>query len=98
MTDTSMMFMMPMPPTTSEMDAIAARKSVRIDVILPRSERTSCCVSIVKSSLFEFVMPWSCSRIDSMRDFTKVMSYVGFASHEDVIEIGDAEHLASARR
>ena len=39
MTDTSMMFMMPMPPTTREMDAIAARKSVRTDVMLPRSDK-----------------------------------------------------------
>ena len=33
-TDTSMMFMMPMPPTSSEIDAIAASSSVITRVLL----------------------------------------------------------------
>ena len=33
-TDTSMMFMMPMPPTSSEIDAIAAIRSVITRVLL----------------------------------------------------------------
>ena len=34
--------MMPMPPTTSDIEAIAARKMVRMDVILPRNDKISC--------------------------------------------------------
>src|SRR3990167_6654466 len=37
-TATSMIFIMPIPPTMSEMDAMAAKKSVSAEVILPERE------------------------------------------------------------
>ena len=39
-----------------EIEAIAARNNVNMEVMLPRSDSTSCWVSIVKSSLFGSVM------------------------------------------
>ena len=50
-TDTSMMFITPMPPTTSEMPAIAPRKTVKVVVTLVAVDSMSVCDCTVKSSL-----------------------------------------------
>ena len=49
-TDTSMMFMIPMPPTSSDTDAIAPSSIVSTPVICVAVEAISCCERITKSS------------------------------------------------
>ena len=49
-TETSMMFMMPMPPTTSEIDAIAASRPVITDVVLVAAAAMAVWSRTVKSS------------------------------------------------
>ncbi len=49
-TDTSMMFMMPMPPTSSDTPAIDARSDVIVRVISVRVAAISSSVRAVKSS------------------------------------------------
>jgi hypothetical protein len=39
-----MIFMIPMPPTTSEMNAIEVRNRLNIDVMFPKIESASSCV------------------------------------------------------
>ncbi len=53
-TETSIIFMMPMPPTTSEIAATAPKNSVSTLVITPSRSTISTCVSIKKSS---FISP-----------------------------------------
>ena len=49
-TDTYMMFMMPMPPTSSEMPATAASSMVIMSVVEVSIDESSCCERMVKSS------------------------------------------------
>ncbi len=49
-TETSMMFMMPMPPTSSEMPAMAPRKAVNMPVICPAVSSRSDWLNRRKSS------------------------------------------------
>ncbi len=49
-TETSMIFMMPMPPTSSEMAAMPPRKMVKTPVMVSAVFRKSCWVRMVKSS------------------------------------------------
>ena len=49
-TDTNMMFMMPIPPTNSEMAAIPPKKMVNTLVMVLAVLRKSCWVRMVKSS------------------------------------------------
>ena len=49
-TDTSMMFMMPMPPTSSDTPAMAASSDVIVRVVSVRTLAISSCVRTVKSS------------------------------------------------
>ncbi len=49
-TETSMMFMMPIPPTRSEIPAMPPKKMVNTPVIVPAMSRKFCWVKIVKSS------------------------------------------------
>ena len=49
-TETSMMFMMPTPPTTSDTLATAPRSSVRVMEIISSTRKTSAMLWIVKSS------------------------------------------------
>ena len=61
-TDTSMMFMTPMPPTMSEMAAIPPSRMVSVwstDVLAAMSDA---CEVIVKSASAASVMPCSCRR------------------------------------
>ena len=50
-TDTSMMFMMPMPPTSSEIEAMAASSSVITCVVLVAASAISVWLRTVKSSV-----------------------------------------------
>ena len=45
-----MMFMMPMPPTSSEMPATAASRTVIMSVVEVSIDESSCCERIEKSS------------------------------------------------
>ena len=65
-TDTSMMFMMPMPPTTSEMAATETRNMVSTESMVPTISIASAWVSTKKSSLSGSVMPWLSRRVASM--------------------------------
>ena len=56
-TETSMMFIIPTPPTKSEMAAMAARKSVKTLVMVPSRAAKSAWVSTKKSSLSGLEMP-----------------------------------------
>ena len=49
-TDTSMMFMTPIPPTTSETSAIAASRLVKVSVALVNTPVISAMVVVLKSS------------------------------------------------
>ena len=49
-TDTSMMFMMPMPPTMSDTAAMPASSCVIVSIDAVRMSAISSCVRIVKSS------------------------------------------------
>ncbi len=49
-TETSMMFMIPIPPTSSEMPAMPPRKMVSTPVIVVAVARKFCWVKTVKSS------------------------------------------------
>ena len=49
-TDTSMMFMMPMPPTTSETPAMSESRTISVRVVSVRRSAISSCVRTVKSS------------------------------------------------
>ena len=57
-TETSMMFMIPIPPTTSEIDAMPARSAVRIAVTLPTVLRSCAWFVIEKSSASAAASSW----------------------------------------
>ncbi len=57
-TETSMMFMIPIPPTRSEMLAIAARRSVITSVVAVAVSARSVWSRIVKSSASPSVSSW----------------------------------------
>ena len=62
-TVTYMMFIMPMPPTTNEMEAIAANNVVIRPVTELIVETNSSCVRISKSSAAALLMPWLLRRM-----------------------------------
>ena len=49
-TDTSMMFMTPIPPTSSEMAAMPASNTVRVLSTEVAVDKSDCCVVMVKSA------------------------------------------------
>ena len=61
-TDTSMMFMIPIPPTTSEIEAIPASRIVSVVVTADTVLRSCAWSWIVKSSVPSAAIPWRCSR------------------------------------
>jgi len=63
-TDTSMIFMMPIPPTSSEMAAMPPRNTVNTLVMVCAVATKSCCEKMVKSSLPR-VMRWRRRRISA---------------------------------
>ena len=58
-----MMFMMPMPPTSSEMPATAASSTVIMSVVEVSIEAISCCERIEKSSSSVGLSRWFSRRI-----------------------------------
>ena len=58
----SIMFMMPMPPTTSEMPAMAASSSVSVRVVEVAVEARSAWLITEKSAELGSVMPWRCEQ------------------------------------
>ena len=60
-TDTSMMFITPMPPTSSEMPAIPPSSTVSVLSTEVAVESSCCCDSMVKSALADVVMWWRLS-------------------------------------
>ena len=62
-TETYMMFMMPMPPTSSEMPATAASSRVIMSVVEVSIDESSCWERIVKSSSSVALSLWLVRRI-----------------------------------
>ena len=61
LTETNMMFITPMPPTSSEMMAMPASISVMVLSTEVAADRIDCSVAIEKSALAGVVMPWRLS-------------------------------------
>ena len=62
-TDTSMMFMIPIPPTSSEIPPIAPSSSVNVPVTELRAASVSFWFVTVKSALAGSAMLWRCRRM-----------------------------------
>ena len=62
-TETYMMFMMPMPPTSSEMPATAASRTVIMSVVEVSIDESSCCERIEKSSSSVALRRWFVRRM-----------------------------------
>ena len=61
-TETNMMFMTPMPPTSNEMPATPPRRIVSVRSTEVAVEISDCSEVIVKSASVGVVMPWSCEQ------------------------------------
>ena len=58
-TDTSMMFITPMPPTNREIPATPPRRTVRVLFTELEASASCCCEVMVKSASAGVVMSWS---------------------------------------
>ncbi|MBT9157873.1 MAG: hypothetical protein DDT36_00861 [Firmicutes bacterium] len=64
-TDTSIMFMMPIPPTNREIAAMPANKRVRVFMMVAIMSKMPCWLVMVKTSLRPSKMPVSATRNSS---------------------------------
>ena len=96
-TETSMMFMIPMPPTSSDTPAIAASSVVIVLVVSVRTLAISSCVRTMKSSGSEPISLWRARSVSAMAADTGAVSAAG-RRNLDVVDVLDALQLLLDRR